>query len=116
MTRNNSVAAMVGCAALSATLHAQVADEAAADKAVRDDVVMKALVDELGRSMTLQLEELKSPYFVEYSVTDRAQHRFVATCGAIVSSDESKSRRLATSVRAGYYDLDNTNFAGEGGG
>jgi len=32
-----------------------------------------------------------------------------------VSSDDSRSRRLATTVRVGYYDLDNTNFAGGGG-
>ncbi len=116
MTRTISIAAVLGCAALWATLHAQVAEETVSDAAVSDDVVLKALVDELGRSMTLQLEELKSPYFVEYSVTDRSQHRFEATCGAIVSSDASKSKRLATSVRVGYYDLDNTNFAGGGGG
>jgi hypothetical protein len=91
-------------------------DQDAAAKAVSDDVVMRALVDELGRSMTLQLEDLKSPYFVEYAATDLTQHRFEATCGAIVNSDESKSRRLGTSVRVGYYDLDNTNFAGGGPG
>jgi hypothetical protein len=100
--------------AATAWFAADAAQEPAEDAAA-NDVVMKALVDELQRSMTLQLESLKSPYFVEYAVTDRSSHRFDATCGAIVTSDGGRSRRLATSVRVGYYDLDNTNFAGGGG-
>ena len=92
-----------------------LAQEAAAPPAAEEDIVLKALVDELTRSMTLQLEDVKSPYFVEYTATERQQHRIDATCGAIVDSDRSESRRLGTSVRVGYYDLDNTNFAGGGG-
>ncbi len=82
------------------------------------DVVMDALVDEMERSLTLQLEDLQSPYFVQYGVTDSHTHRISATCGAIVSSDDGHSRRLSTNVRVGYYDVDNTNFArgGRGGG
>jgi hypothetical protein len=80
------------------------------------DVVMDALVDELGRSMKLQLEDLQSPYFVQYAVEESTSYRISATCGALVSSDDSRSRRLSADVRVGYYDLDNTNFAGGGGG
>ncbi|MHC4948026.1 MAG: metallopeptidase TldD-related protein, partial [Planctomycetota bacterium] len=78
------------------------------------DTVMRALEDELERSMTLQLEDLQSPYFVQYAVDDSRTHRIAATAGAIVSSDEGRTRMLSTSVRVGYYDLDNTNFAGGG--
>lgn len=81
-----------------------------------DDLVMRALVDELDRSMILQLEDLQKPYFVQYTVTDTTTYRISATCGAIVISDDSRSRRLASEVRVGYYDLDNTNFGGGGGG
>ncbi|MHC5114171.1 MAG: metallopeptidase TldD-related protein [Planctomycetota bacterium] len=88
---------------------------AAASARPGDDRVMDALVDELDRSMSVQLEDLQAPYFVQYAVTDSAAHRISATCGAVVGSDDSRSRRLATSVRVGYYDLDNTNFAGGGG-
>lgn len=80
------------------------------------DVLMKALVDELGRSMTLQLEDLQPPYFVQFSAADQYTHQITATCGAIVNSDDNHSRRMTATVRVGYYDLDNTNFAGGGFG
>jgi hypothetical protein len=92
-----------------------LAAHAPAALAQDDDVVMKALTDELGRSMTLQLEGLQSPYFLQYAVSDVQSHRISATCGAIVNSDDAQSRRLSAAVRVGYYDLDNTNFAGGGG-
>lgn len=79
------------------------------------DVLMRALVDEMGRSMSLQLEDLQSPYFVQYAVSESQAQRISARCGAIVSSDDSRSRRLSAAVRVGDYDLDNTNFAGGGG-
>ncbi|MHC4612707.1 MAG: hypothetical protein ACYTAU_03970, partial [Planctomycetota bacterium] len=83
----------------------------AATALAQEDVVIDALADELERSMTLQLEGEKSPYFIEYVVAETASHRISATCGAIVTSDASRSRRLFTEVRVGYYDVDNTNFA-----
>jgi TldD protein len=82
----------------------------AAAALAQTDVVIDALVDELDRSMTLQLEAEKSPYFIEYVVADTASRRISATCGAIVGSDQSRARRLFTEVRVGYYDVDNTNF------
>ncbi|MHC4303156.1 MAG: metallopeptidase TldD-related protein [Planctomycetota bacterium] len=88
----------------------------AATALAQEDVVIDALADELERSMTLQLEGEKSPYFIEYVVAETASHRISATCGAIVTSDASRSRRLFTEVRVGYYDVDNTNFAGGGRG
>src|SRR5262245_29714296 len=118
MTKKVLTISLIGICAL--TVPALLADPPANDEdspkdAGSDDVVMKALVDEMGRSMTLQLDKTKSPYFVEYSVSERTSHRIDATCGAIVDSDDSKARRLSTAVRVGYYDLDNTNFMGGGG-
>lgn len=95
---------------------AVLATTAVAAPPASEDMVIRALVDELGRSTKMQLEDLLSPYFVEYSVVDSASYRISATSGAIVSSDDRHSRRLSTSVRVGYYDLDNTNFAGDRGG
>jgi len=76
---------------------------------------MKALGDELERSMSLQLEDLQSPYFIEYVVSDTTSHRISATSGAILNSTGSRARRLFSEVRVGYYDVDNTNFGGAGG-
>jgi TldD protein len=117
MTRRNHLSIAFTLAACGFAMPAIVCaqeDKPKADNS--DDVVLKALVDELGRSMTLQLEDVKSPYFVEYTATERELHRIEATCGAIVDSDRAESRRLGTSVRVGYYDLDNTNFVGGGQG
>ncbi|MCA9289569.1 MAG: hypothetical protein KDA25_00480, partial [Phycisphaerales bacterium] len=61
-----------------------------------DDVLMQALVDELGRSMTLQLGDLQAPYFVQYHVQETETYQMAATYGAIVTSDDASSRRLAT--------------------
>ena len=55
-----------------------------------DDPVMKALVDELGRSMTVKLEDLQSPYFVQYAVDETDSWYMTATCGALVGSNDNR--------------------------
>jgi predicted Zn-dependent protease len=84
---------------------------AVASETPEDDVLMKALVDELDRSLTLQLEDLEKPYFVQYTVNDSTAHRIFATCGAVVYSLGNRSRRLNAEIRVGSYDLD----SGSGG-
>ena len=88
----------------------------AQDDPPANDQVLRALVDELGRSMTLKLENLDTPYFVEYVVDDSDTYRVSASFGAIVTSDQSRSRRLNSQVRVGTYQLDSTNFTAGGGG
>lgn len=76
-----------------------------------DDVVMKAMRDELDRSMKqLQLEKLDKPYFVAYQVQDRTQLSASATFGALLSGDISRARYLTVQVRVGDYQRDNSNF------
>ncbi|UCD75638.1 MAG: hypothetical protein JSV91_01730 [Phycisphaerales bacterium] len=87
----------------------------AGQAAAQEDLVMRALADELDRSMTLQLEDLQKPYFVQFTAIDTYAYRITATCGAIVTSDDNQSRRIASEVRVGDYELDNTNFGGGGG-
>lgn len=79
------------------------------------DVVLKALGDELSRSMSLRLEDLEQPYFVQYSVDDGTSYHVSARYGALVSSDQSRSRILHSQLRVGAPQLDNSNFAGRGG-
>lgn len=79
------------------------------------DVVLKALGDEMSRSMSLRLEDLEQPYFVQYSVDDATSYHVSARYGALVSSDQSRSRILHSQVRVGTPQLDNSNFAGRGG-
>lgn len=89
------------------------ADEAL-DREMKQDVVLRALVDELQRgAVGLELEDLERPYFIEYGLVDSASASVSAALGAVIRSNERRSRRLRTDVRVGSYELDNTNFGGE---
>jgi len=80
------------------------------------DVLMKACEEELARSMTLHMADLGKPYFMQFNVDDNLTYRIAAAHGALVSSDRNRRRVFSSDVRAGDYKLDNTNFAGGGGG
>ena len=76
-----------------------------------DDVLQRALRDELARSMQqLQLEDLEQPYFVSYLVREVKSKGSSATFGSLLNSGEGHSRALSVEVRVGDYALDNTNF------
>ncbi len=88
-------------AAMFATLPARAAD----------DVVMKALHDELDRSMKqLQLEQLEKPYFISYHVQDRTALDTSATFGGLLTGGVARVRFLTVQVRVGSYQRDNSNF------
>jgi hypothetical protein len=81
-----------------------------------DDVVMRAMRDELARSMKkLQLESLQKPYFIAYRMVETTGCNAIATLGALNSSNcdaavDSRFRNLSVEVRVGDYVRDNTNF------
>jgi hypothetical protein len=77
-----------------------------------DDAVMRALRDELDRSLKqLQLEQLEKPYFISYRVQDRTSLDAAATFGALLSGSLARARYLTVQVRVGDYQRDNSNFA-----
>ena len=77
----------------------------------QDDVVMKAMRDELDRSMKqLQLENLEKPYFMSFRVIDSDDASVSASFGALNNSSVNRSRTFTVEVRVGDYKLDNTNF------
>jgi hypothetical protein len=77
----------------------------------QDDVVMKAMRDELDRSMKqLRLENLNRPYFIAYRVSDQASSTMAAVLGSLTGSEQHSLRLLTVEVRVGDYSLDNTNF------
>ena len=88
----------------------------AAEQDPGQDVLMRALSEELDRSMTLKLEGLEEPYFIQYSVVEQVAHTIFADTGAVFRSDTSRSRVFSCEVRVGSYELDNTNFRGGGRG
>lgn len=82
-----------------------------------NDIVMKAIVDELDRSMEhLALEDLPQPYFIQYNAEDRITFRMSASYGALVSDGWDRKRSIRSRVRVGSHSLDNTNIGYPAGG
>ena len=85
--------------------------------AQQNDVVTRAMKDEMQRTMKdLRLDSTDGPYYIAYKIVDRDRKETVASLGALVSSEEARSRVLTVTVHVGSYDLDNTNFNGGGRG
>ena len=78
--------------------------------------LMRALVDEVTRSTTLQMEDLEKPYFIQYTVDDVIGYHIIAGYGDLITSERDRSRDYYRRVRVGGYELDNTNFSDDRGG
>ena len=76
----------------------------------QESVLMKALKDELTRTMEkLQLEGMRKPYFVAYWVQETRTLGVAASLGGLLNRGESSANRvLSVEVRVGDHDLDNT--------
>ncbi len=86
----------------------------------QDDVVMRAMRDELKRTLTsLQMKGMEKPYFVSYRIDDVRTLAVSASLGSLTATGPTHRRMLSVEVRVGDYKLDNTNFLsvrGFGGG
>ncbi len=90
---------LLTAAACMASLHAE------------DDIVMKAMRDEMARSMKqLTIENLEKPYFIAYRIVDSESAGAGASFGALNNSNSGHSRILHVEVRVGDYKLDNSHF------
>jgi TldD protein len=67
---------------------------------------------ELDREMPILSKATPPAYFVSYILTSSDRSQVMGSNGALLSSEESRSRWLETQVRAGSYDLDNTHKVG----
>ncbi len=77
----------------------------------QDDVVMKAMRDEMARSMgQLQFQKMEKPYFISYRIEDINATTVSATLGSLTASDASHRRMLSVELRVGDYALDNSNY------
>jgi len=92
--------------ALSGTVSSFGADTAAA---LKSDVQLRAMADELARTKTLQLNNLDKPYFVQYSISDSEEVVITASLGGILTSGRGRSRGPRVEVRVGTAQFDNTN-------
>ena len=85
----------------------------AATAAAQDDVLFRAMQDEMDRSMTdLRIEGMDPPYFLSYGIQDVDAVRVEARYGALVRSDVTKARYLYVECRVGDPSFDNSNFVG----
>jgi TldD protein len=77
----------------------------------RDDVVFRALGDELERSTKdLKLGHHAAPYFIRYTVNEAEELDIHGSLGAQPCVEKSKTRYLDPDLRVGSYDQDNSNF------
>ncbi|MCZ6689115.1 MAG: metallopeptidase TldD-related protein [Planctomycetota bacterium] len=86
---------------------------AAAEGDLEGDILHKAMRDEMNRSMArLKMDDLESPYYLEYTVSDSSSESVSAAFGGLTWTGKRRWRRLATDLRVGDYTFDNTNFQG----
>src|SRR5436190_9233026 len=91
--------------------------QAPALPATYSDPVLKAMGDELNRSITqLKLNDLDKPYFIQYTLYDDEDFKASATFGSLTRSSPSHDRVVHAQVRVGDYDFDNTGYSGGRGG
>jgi TldD protein len=76
-----------------------------------DKPTLRAMKDELERSMQLQLPSFPKPYYVAYSMWDVRRVNTVASFGQLVDSDARPVRSLDIDLRVGDPTFDNSNTA-----
>lgn len=83
----------------------------AASAAAQQDVVMKAMRDELTRSMQgLKLPDSPKPYFIAYRVDMNETNVIGSSLGSLLPLRPQKTNIIGVEVRVGDPTLDNTNF------
>ncbi|MEK6677227.1 MAG: metallopeptidase TldD-related protein [Planctomycetota bacterium] len=82
-----------------------------------NDIVLRALADELDRGKSgLKIQDMGPPYFASCSLGDNTVIAVTAKLGAVTSQwSVEHSRWLRCDVRVGSYELDQTNFSSGGG-
>lgn len=97
--------------ALSLVLLTGAAQVHAADAVAeaRKDVQLRAMLDEMARAKTLHLNNLDTPYFVEYDSGDTEESLISANLGGLLVSNRSHFRVPRLQVRVGDYKFDNSN-------
>lgn len=80
----------------------------------QDDVILRAMQDELARSKALGVVSPEQPYFIEYTLFDGESISASASLGALIGSRRLNYRLPRIEVRVGDYQFDNTNFVATG--
>ena len=92
------------------------APTAKAHEVAKGDVLLEALLTELDRSKDqLKMDQVKSPYYIEYRVEDVENYDAEAAFGALLNSQRQHLRVLRVVVRIGEYKQDSFYGPGMGG-
>ena len=86
---------------------------------ISDDIIFKAMNDELNRSITkLSIGKYPAPFFISYQLSDGQSLMIQSTLGALKSSNETPAHTQNIRLMVGDYALNNENFnsAGFSGG
>lgn len=77
----------------------------------QDDVPMRAMKDELARTLSqLQLQKMDKPYFIAYRLDDIDRTIVSAMLGSVTQQQPTHMRLAGVEVRVGDYALDNSNY------
>ncbi|MGC3946885.1 MAG: metallopeptidase TldD-related protein [Chryseolinea sp.] len=68
-----------------------------------DEVILRAMQDELKRNMDIRETGYDKPFFISYGLTDVNSYSVYASLGAIVQAEESNNRGKAMRVLVGDY-------------
>jgi predicted Zn-dependent protease len=83
----------------------------------KESVILRAMQDEMKRSMTeLKYEGHDAPFFISYGITDATNYNAYSALGALVQSGEYKNRDKSVRVMVGNYEfndesLDNNSYS-----
>lgn len=79
-----------------------------------DDVVLRAMRDELNRSRNLKVLSQEAPYYIDYAIDDVDGFEISASLGGLISVRQTRFRLPEIHVRVGDYRFDNTDYVGSG--
>ncbi len=74
------------------------------------DVILRALRDEVTRTLQLELPGLQRPYYAAFALHDGESYAVSATLGGTVARRSNRFRLPSVQVRVGSYEFDNTNY------
>lgn len=94
----------------TATLLVLAALAPLAAQAPSDDIVLRAMRDEIVRAKQLAIAGVERPYYIEFALEDSQNASIVCSAGALISSVENLQRTVRVQVRVGDYSFDNTNY------
>lgn len=104
----SAVKVTAGSVMLAVTVLAQGAKQIPAN-----DVILRAMQDEIERSKALRVVGLDDPpYYIEYGLEDVDVFSASAALGSLLSANRNRARSPQVKVRAGSYEFDSTNHVG----